>query len=596
MNDLSFLTVLMTTTVVVGVGTALLAWRERPEPGATGLAVLMASASWWAASYTFELTATSLGAKLFWVRMEWFGAAVMPVAWLVFALSYTGWDRYTSPARLGLLSVLPAATVILVWTNGAHDLMITDATLAAGSSMLVLSRGAWHWIIIGYSYLAFVVGSSLFLHLLFREPRPFRGQSVAILVAAVAPIVGNALFTLNVLPLGGLDPTPFLFTVSGVASLGALTRFRLLDTSPAPNRRARRLIFERMHDAAVVVDNHGNVVDANENAADVLRLPVEEALGQSATEVVVGYDEDWALEGGTTHLEVTNDGRDRRFDVAVTRVDDYRGRTIGCVVTFHDVSEHLRHQQRLEVLNRVLRHNIRNETNVIYGYADLLADADGAGRDYSGIVKERAMTIAEMGEKARQIFEVFEQGRRDPHPVPLAELLRESAAEVRGRFPDVTVDIGPVPEGVFVNAVVEPAVANLVENAAEHNTASDPRAEIRAEPSGDPGGSVRIVVADNGPGIGVYEQSVLERGTETPLEHGSGLGLWLVTWAVGIAGGSVVFEKNEPTGSVVTVEVPTVSPDEGPETADDRDDAVLLDPVDAAGESGTVPEAILRPV
>jgi signal transduction histidine kinase len=233
------------------------------------------------------------------------------------------------------------------------------------------------------------------------------------------------------------------------------------------------------------------------------------------------------------------------------------------------VSEHLRHQQRLEVLNRVLRHNIRNETNVIYGYADLLADAEGGGES-AEIVKDRAMTIADMGEKARQIVEVFEHVHAESTPVPLAELVAESVADTRGRFPGVGIEVGPIPDDAYVDELVEPALSNLVENAAEHNTGPDPTVEVRASVEGD---RVRVVVADDGPGIDAYERSVLERGTETPLEHGSGLGLWLVTWAVGIVGGEVTIRTNDPSGSVVTVEVPRLDPDRDVADGASEDDA-----------------------
>jgi len=40
---------------------------------------------------------------------------------------------------------------------------------------------------------------------------------------------------------------------------------------------------------------------------------------------------------------------------------------------------------------------------------------------------------------------------------------------------------------------------------------------------------VKLCIADDGPGIGADELDVFERGEETDLAHGSGLGLWLVS-------------------------------------------------------------------
>jgi hypothetical protein len=59
---------------------------------------------------------------------------------------------------------------------------------------------------------------------------------------------------------------------------------------------------------------------------------------------------------------------------------------------------------------------------------------------------------------------------------------------------------------------------------------------------------------------------VLEQGRETGLEHGSGLGLWLVVWATRKMGGTVSFGQAPQGGCEVTVRVPAEDP---PETAEE---------------------------
>jgi PAS domain S-box-containing protein len=57
--------------------------------------------------------------------------------------------------------------------------------------------------------------------------------------------------------------------------------------------------------------------------------------------------------------------------------------------------------------------------------------------------------------------------------------------------------------------------------------------------------AVEIHIADDGPGISDQEQAVFSTGVETPLIHGSGLGLWVVYWIVSSHGG-----RTEVTASV----------------------------------------------
>ncbi|WP_197409880.1 ATP-binding protein, partial [Haloferax profundi] len=62
-----------------------------------------------------------------------------------------------------------------------------------------------------------------------------------------------------------------------------------------------------------------------------------------------------------------------------------------------------------------------------------------------------------------------------------------------------------------------------------------------------------IHVTDNGPGIPDTELTVLESGTETPLQHISGLGLWLVHWIIDRSNGRLRFAENQPRGTVAIV-------------------------------------------
>ena len=550
------LTLVLLATVAIGVTAALLAWRERPDPGALPLVAMLAGQSWWSTFLIFQVQASTLEAKLLWVNLSWVGVVVIPVAWFLFALEYTGRDQYVRRPYVALLSVVPVVTVALAATGAHHDLLYVESRLVERGGSVVLSQtvGPWFWVVTGYTYLLGLLGSIPLLGLVTSDAVPFRGQGVALLVGTLAPWLSNVLFLAGVIPTDGVDPTPIAFSVSGAAYLGALTRFRLLGTSPSPARYARHLVFERIHEGAIVVDSHGYLVHVNERAADLLGADRREVLGRPASEAVPGYEALPEAGPAADYLTVaTEDGR-CQYDVTVTRLTDAHERFVGRVITFHDISEHLRQQQRLTVLNRVLRHNIRTETNLIQGYADLLGDGDE-----TAIVKRRARRIEEIGEKSREVIDIFEESRGRTETVPLGVLLEGCVETVREAYPATTVEYESDTEEVRVDSVLESVVANVVENAAEHNTSADPYVRIRVERAGD---RVRVVVADNGPGIGDAELRVLKRGTETPLEHGSGLGLWLVKWGVDIVGGTVEFSANRPSGSVVTVEAPVRRPPE----------------------------------
>ncbi|PHQ37836.1 PAS domain-containing sensor histidine kinase [Halorubrum persicum] len=554
MIGLSPLSVALLTAVVTGTSAAILAWRERPEAGATWLAVLLVGQVWWTTFLVFELEASTLAAKSLWYDVQWLGVVIIPVGWLLFALEYTGRERYVRPGVVAALLVAPAATVAVVAAGDPWGLVVVDRAVASTpvGSFLRVDTGPWYYVIAAYTYLLGLFGSLPILQLVRDDARPFRGQSAALLVGTAAPWASSVFHLTGAFPVAGLDPTPLAFAVSGVAYLFALTRFRLLTLAPAPRRRARQLVFEHLHDPAFVIGTEGYVIDLNQSAADTFGVDRRDAIGEPADAVVPRHGDIAGEAADQSPLSITGPHGQHPYEVTVRRIADGHDRPTGEVVVFHDVGEYLGQQQRLDVLNRVFRHDVRTETNLIHGYADQLR-ADPTDERALAVVKESASRILDLSERTRTASELFNPTTEAPPPVALEALVDEAAATLRAEFPDVTVIVEDDIPAVRVPAVLRVVTESLCSNAARHNDGASPSVWLGATVDG---GWIDLSVADDGPGIADAERDVLRRGTETPLEHGSGLGLWIVKWGVDQVGGSVSFAEREPRGTVVTVSVP----------------------------------------
>ena len=242
-------------------------------------------------------------------------------------------------------------------------------------------------------------------------------------------------------------------------------------------------------------------------------------------------------------------------------------------------------QQRLEVLYRVLQHNLRNQMSVILTYADVIDEmaTDRTMADAARTILDTGWEVTSLSRKARQINDAIE-ANHERKPIEVVELASEVVADAREEYPRVTLTAS-LPETAWALALpsLRLAVANVCENACEHNDSPDPRVEVAvdviepddggAEREGSDvaegaNGRVRIAVADNGPGIPGQDRTAIAEGRETDLEHASGLGLWLTYWVVDNSGGELGFADNDPRGSVVTIDVPRAFPaadDETPE-------------------------------
>lgn len=214
-----------------------------------------------------------------------------------------------------------------------------------------------------------------------------------------------------------------------------------------------------------------------------------------------------------------------------------------------------RHRQELEllrqILTRVLRHNIRNDLNVVLGHAQRLAkEGEGDTEGLSKIV-ENAKAIAETSETARELAALIERSEQPSQQdiTTIAELVVDQA---RDRFPDTKFVLDAPDECVaYASSELQRAVTELVENAAEHNGSEDPQVWVTVEQDE----MTRLVVEDNGQGIPESELVPLREDEETALKHGSSVDLWLVDWIVDQSSGSIRFDSDE-SGTRIELELP----------------------------------------
>lgn len=211
--------------------------------------------------------------------------------------------------------------------------------------------------------------------------------------------------------------------------------------------------------------------------------------------------------------------------------------------------------KRLTILNRVLRHDIRNTVNIIQGNATLVRNGTTDSTTAVETIETKAAELQELSDRARQLEQYFEQEHIPVTTVDIAPVLRTKAFKLRDRYPSAVVD-SELPDAVEVQTVglFDAAIDELLENAVHHNDADEPQVVLSVSREGD--GTVVIQVQDDGPHISDNEIDVLEQGFETDLKHMSGLGLWLVHLVVAESGGEISFDRLPERGNRIELRLP----------------------------------------
>lgn len=218
-----------------------------------------------------------------------------------------------------------------------------------------------------------------------------------------------------------------------------------------------------------------------------------------------------------------------------------------------DVTAQKRRDRLFEVLDRVLRHNLRNDMNVIIGFSEAVADrTEGNVSMMAEEITETATELISLSNKVRE----FETDITDAKRLEKRDIRTDIEATVdslRVDHPDTEFSIeGDEPLTVLATEQLKIALSELGENAAQYGASN-----VRYEPTTTDDGKVVIHIHDSGPGLPITERKVLESGRETPLEHSSGLGLWMVNWIITSLGGSVTTTVED--GTTVTVSLPAPS-------------------------------------
>lgn len=224
----------------------------------------------------------------------------------------------------------------------------------------------------------------------------------------------------------------------------------------------------------------------------------------------------------------------------------------------HTMSRLSQHREELEVLHRVLRHNLRNDLNVIQGHTQQICNRTSADPlDWScETIFDTIEGMAHYTEQANRIKQITTRdGEVQTYNVTeiLTPVIEKSSREYSG------VDVSAtVPDDALVeaNTMLGSALEELVTNAVKHNDSETPQVTIEVDEETDLSHMVEIRVADNGPGIPDSELKPLLEGTEDQLLHLSGMGLWFVEWTVRHSGGELVIENREPRGTIAIVRVP----------------------------------------
>lgn len=489
------------------------------------------------------------------------------VAWLVFALVYTG-RRYVLRTSLATIGALTAVGVTaLVLTNGYHELVWSDFQLAPldGAATVAYDRGIGYFTVFFFGSVLLAAAQILLLDTLISYGPLFRSQVVALLLTPIFPMIGIVAYTFGVGPYAQFNLLPVLLVPHMILDIYALFSAEMFEFNPATRRVGERTAIDDLDTPVVTVDLDGHIISFNSDATTFLGNRRRQIIGKPIDERLSTSIELDRPEQDTTILV---GGKRRQYRVTVSPFDDVTGTRLGYTIVFQDITDLRQREQQFSVVNRVLRHNLRNDLTVISGHAEMIASMvdDRAIVELVETITDESDQLLELAERARELDRTADRTSDTDQRVELRPYLLRLVSEY-SEAAEISVDVSADIELRTDPDVLGLVLGNLLDNAVEYGTSAQRTAtetdggrpaqiSVRAFQRPSNRESVWIEVSDDGPGIPDQEIEPLRDGGEDALRHGSGLGLWVVQSGVTALGGDLSFSTSPENGTTVTVRVP----------------------------------------
>lgn len=514
----------------VALALACFALKRREVLARKYFALTMLSVAIYSFCYALEISSKSLSSVLFFHRLEYVGIVFLPAFYALFAMGFTGKPNWLTRPVVSAILVLPAITLLLVFTNNIHHFFLRQPRINPGGPFPVLTfePAVWYWVHQAYAISAIVFGGFLFLRMYMRTTPAFRGQLAMILVGGLAPFLSYLLYLTGMVPWG-IDPTPFAFTFSGGMVFLGLMRYRLFDLVPV----AREWLLERLPDAVLVLDRKHRIVDCNQSACRYLGISKKD-IGKPASTVLRSWPElVGAMEApGIKHsmeIQTDMDGGPLWFHADFSLLHAQDGLLKGQLGILRDVTAHRQYEQSLreslhekELLLREIHHRVKNNLQIISSLLRLQF-SKASHPELLELMRDSQSRIEAIALVHDTLYR--SEALSDIRLLEYAQALAAGVKRAHGRAANIRVQVDVRPVQLVMHpdkAIPLGLVLNeLLTNALKHAFPEGQDGTVRIEADVMAGNALEITFTDDG--VGLPENLDVRRSDTLGLDLVSGL-------------------------------------------------------------------------
>lgn len=549
-------------------------WSRRPAQGLVPFCLFLLAAAEWSICAGLEFGAPSITDRILIVQFQYLAVVSSGVLWLFFTLDYAGYSWWKRPRYYLPFFIIPAAILVLAFTNDFHHLIWSNVYLKyeGGIIFSVWVHGSVFLVNPIYQYILYMTGGIIFFLYGFKQPPVFRNQVFIILGATLLPFLSNIFYVSGYSLIKGMDMTPFFIFAAAAVYAVIVLHFRFLSFLPV----AYQTLVQNIPDGIVILDMQNRLIELNPAAERLLpsgQPGVKSRAIQSFWPELSSRMTDLP-DGKNIEIALKTQNGIREFTVNHVILKNSQANPVGKLITVRDITELKTIHKELEgeiqkrgQYTRALVHELRSPLTSIIASSDMLEDVVKQPVELS-LTKNIQRAAHNLDQRVSELFELArgEVGllKIDSETLDLCSLIEEVVAE-----------IGPVAErkglslkGDYVSGLqvagdksrLRQVISNLLSNAIKFSEIG--QIQIKLTPT-EGGRKALIQVSDSGPGIPPEQMTNLFDPYRRIMPSGQnraglGIGLALSKIIIELHQGKIWAESPVGQGAILSFTLPLI--------------------------------------
>ncbi|WP_342676110.1 histidine kinase N-terminal 7TM domain-containing protein [Methanofollis sp. UBA420] len=503
--------ILMAASFLIATSLIHETWKRKQSAGAISFCIFLSGILLWSLGWGMALLPLGGEWAVFWIDVAFLGAAVLPVAWMIFVLQYTRRGHLATPAMAAAIATVPAVTVWLRWTGQATaNSFFTDV---------------WPWIFIGYLYLVVVASILLLVSMLLNAPPIFRKQIGFVLMGTLVPWIAVISF-IGETAAGDGTVIPFVIMLAALAIFAGAFRFNLFEHIPLLMDR----VANSLNDGIFLLDPEYRIIEINHTAARLIGKASDDVAGKPVASVIYLFSRlirDYGGNQETAYIQTVKQRGDmlQHYELRISPLKDERSQVFGHLLVVRDISRLketedalISAHKKITILSDITQHDIKNQLEVIEGYAGILAEITPAGSAEAEYMQKICRAAELIGSHIAVSHDYQNLGVMSPCWQPVREIMLKSARVLQNNA--ITLDVRTGDLEVFADPLFEKVFYTLFENAVRHGRGVT-RVTVTFEETMDQG---ILAMEDDGKGVA---DAIKGRIFDKNVGSHTGLGLFI---------------------------------------------------------------------